>query len=392
MRGKIQELAKLINNREERRWYGLAPDFEKTLGSKPAEELIDALESSLDTLPQDKLPHYCLLYFLALFILVDDKDWGSLTAQVKNKKCYRYMKTGLKIFLMSKSPNVKYKAELGDDRYKNKYEFVDFFSGYVPDYEMELRGFLNILEFIYVEEAQSFWELIGHDRNNVLFLCLFTNGRLSFEYGELTPLLLIENDVKANGAFFYLMLHFHHLVQKYEYQKTEETGKQLEDEVEKVKRVLTNLPIDRRIHFIVNFLFVERTVYPNFFIEELQKADKAILVSELEKLELDNLYKLIRIVEIMKAINDQEVEKTFSHHFIGWIKTDANPYVWKGSKQSVFEILGIMGQETRGKLFSELAVLKDTLFISSFDRQVRYSQYLREEGKAQVIEELLASN
>ncbi|OAH54618.1 hypothetical protein AWH48_08485 [Domibacillus aminovorans] len=387
METKIQKIAELINERD-RGWYTLKPEFDRILGSNSASELLNELESELNNFSKGKQPHYCLIFYLALLSIITEKnELQALAKIIGGKNSYRLMKNGLKIFLSAKSSNFKYEGKLLDDRYKNKYAFVDFFSGRVPDYEMELRGYLNIFELIYEENKQSFWELLGSDRQNVIALCLLLNGHLPIKYQELVPFLMSKDELKANGAFFYIMNHFSYLVRKYEYEQTKENGHLLQEEVNKLKEIFAQLPTERRMHFIVNYLFQEQ-VYPNFFAEELKTLNINKIMKELEKQDLNNLVKLLRIKEFIRILERVEIERVFTKHFLNWIKNDANTYTWNSSKETVKDILALLKDVTKKEMMLDLAAFRSTLFISSFDRQVRYSLYLKDEGKKQVIEEI----
>jgi hypothetical protein len=92
----------------------------------------------------------------------------------------------------------------------------------------------------------------------------------------------------------------------------------------------------------------------------------------------------------MRILQNVEIEQLFMNNFLYWVKNDANINIWQSIKDVVKEILGLISFETKSELLNELATYKDTLFVSSFDQQVRFSLYLKEEGKVQVIEDVLS--
>lgn len=387
MQQKIQKVILCINEND-KRWYSLKPEFERIFGKKSVEVLLNELEEALYNLPPKKLPHYCLAFYLALLIIANDEK-EEIVEIVKNKKSYELMKKGMRIFLSAKSPDFKYEGRLLDSRFKNKYQFVAFFSGYVPDYDFELRGFINILELIYMENKQSFWELLSYDVQNLFVLCSLVGGRLSFDYEELIPFLTSENELRANGAFFYMMNSFSYLAMKYQRDKTKENGKILQQEVNILNGIFQKLPAERRIHFIVNYLF-EEELYPSFFNKELQTADIKVIINELMKQDLKNLYKLIKMDSFMRICQNKEIEHVFMQNFLCWIENDANINIWEATKNSIKGILELISVETKKKLLKELAIYRDKLFISFFDRQVRFALYLNEKDKERVIEDIFS--
>ncbi|RSK28820.1 hypothetical protein EJF36_19140 [Bacillus sp. HMF5848] len=388
MQEKIQEMAELINNKSTG-WYILKSDFEQILGKESVQELLNEFEKQLNTLPKGKQPHYSLIFYLAILIVrSDDDDFQRLADMVSDKKSYRLMKKGLEIFLSAKSPQLKYEGTLLEHRYKNKYEFVNFFSGFVPDYEIDLRGYLLLLELIYYENKQSFWELMSCDRQNLVVLCILLNGHLMFENEELLPFLLSEDEVKANGALFCIMNQFSYLVRKYQHTQSEENAGLLQEEVSTIEAMFQKLPEERRVHFIVNYL-IEENAYPNFFAEELKSVGSDAAVKEVKKQDLTNLLKLIRLEELIKILQTDDIEEVFAKHFMNWVQTDANPYIWDSAKQTVYDIYSLMKEHTTKEIKSNLAAYQANLFITSFDRQIRYSLYLKDQGKEQVIKDIL---
>ncbi|WP_214860286.1 hypothetical protein [Exiguobacterium sp. s161] len=391
---KIKQISQLFNDQEKLRWYGLEPELNKILGTRTLEELISDLEESLETFPRKKLPHYCLVFFLAIFILNDYKQSDNIIADIKSKKCYKNLINGLKIFLVSKSADLRYEiAESNYDDYKNKYEYVESFSSYVYTFEIKNSAFLNILNFIYLVEPKDFYNIIVHDKQNILFLCFFTRGRQMFKYEDLIQLLLIDDEVKSNSVFFHLMLEWRSLVRKYYSENVPAKRDDLSKEIERINLVFSKVPIERRTHFIINFLFVKNNKineYPICFVEDLQNIDINILIFEIKKLDLSNLFVLIKIFEVMKLLSSQELEKVFTQYFLKWIDTNSNHYVWEQNKKEIYKILHLITPKAKKNISSELTLLKNKLFISSFDRQVRYTIFYKDEIKGKIIAELLA--
>jgi hypothetical protein len=385
---KIEEIISIFNKRE-KGWYSLKPKLEQVLGSKTYQELIDEFESGLSSLPKGKWPHYSLVFYLALVILTaEEVDRKEVARYVKEKESYCLMRTGLRIFLSSKSSNFKYEAQLSAGRYKNKYEYVSFFSGFVPDYQFEMTGYLLLLKLIYEVNRSHFWQLLMQDKQNVMFLCLMTGAELSFSYEELIPLLTSNDELKANGTLFYLMSRFSYYVLKYERKSTEGNKEILVEEIQKIANIFERLPVERKIFLMVNYMFVEN-YYPEFFDEELQQTNVELVVYHLELQELNNLYKLVKLHQFIKILECIEVEKLFIKYFLHWLQNDGNPHIWNSVKEEVREIIQLLSLDTRNELLDQITSIKEQLWLSSFDRQVRYGQYLQEEGKAKIIDDIV---
>lgn len=380
----------LINSRK-KGWFTLRSELVNILGTDSCQDLLNDFEKQLGSFPQKKLPHYSLVFYLALVILQPHDKLGNLALEVKQKESYRMMKTGLRIFLSSKSERLKYEAELTEGRYRNKYEFIDFFSGYIPDYEMDMRGYLLLLELIYNEDRQTFCDLLAMDRQNVIYLCILLNGRIDFHNAELIPFLNSEDLLKANGAFFYIMNDFSYWVRKLNHEESKENEKGLQQKMITIREILEKLPQERRVHLILNYILAEQS-YPSFFVEELKMASSSIVIKELESKEFDNLFKLIKLYKILNVWPKIEIQQIFASHFIDWVRNDANPFVWEKCRLTVQRILELLSSELKAEIHQELEKLKRSLYVSSFDRQVRQSLFQREEGRADIIAECLATD
>ncbi|MFS0661295.1 hypothetical protein AB1L07_20970 [Niallia alba] len=380
---KIGQVVSLINS-SKKDWFTLRPELVNILGTDSCKDLLNDFETQLGSFPQKKLPHYSMVFYLALVILQPHDKLGNLALEVKHKESYRMMKTGLRIFLSSKSERLKYEVELTADRYRNKYEFIDFFSGYILDYEMDMREYLLLFELIYNEDRQSFCDLLALDRQNVIFLCLLLNGRISFHNDELIPFLNSEDLLKANGAFFYIMNDFSYWVRKLNHEESEENEKGLQQKIIAIREILEKLPQERRLHLILNYILVEKS-YPSYFADELKSSRISTVVTELECKELDNLFKLKDIYKVLEILRKTEVEQIFALNFTEWVKENANPYIWERCEPAVKHVMKLLSHDVKDNMLRQLDEYNHTLHISTFDQQVRQNIFRREEIKSKII-------
>lgn len=365
-------------------WFTLRDELVSILGTDSCQELLNDFETQLGSFPPKKLPQYSMVFYLALVILQPHEKLGYLAVVVKHKESYRMMKTGLRIFLSSKSERLKYEAELTADRYRNKYEYINFFSGYIPDYEMDMRGYMLLFELIYNEDRQSFCDLLALDRQNVIFLCTLLNGRISFHNTELIPFLNSEDLLKANGAFFYIMNDFSYWVRKLNQEESAENEKGLQQKIIAIHEILEKLPQERRVHLILNYILAEQS-YPSYFADELKSSRISTVVTELECKELDNLFKLKDIYKVLEILPKTEVEQIFVLNFTEWVKEHANPYIWERCEPTVKHVMKLLSHGVKEKMLQQLDEYNHTLHISTFDQQVRQSLFRREEIKAKII-------
>ena len=387
MVNKMQQVVKLINERSS--WYSLKAEFENIFPQQTYKELLDYFEEKIDEIPKNKTPQYCLLFYIVLLILHEDRDIDNELAEyAKSQKSYHYMKIGMKLYVQAKSPNFRYRVDLSTDNYTNKYEFIHRFIDMLFDVDMKLEGFFLILTLIYKTEKETFLSFLKEDKQSILFLGFMLRGTIDLPYRDLLPFLRAEDELKANGALYYLMNRFDSLSYKINYQRSKETEKKLFDEVKEIESIFKQLPQERKLDLIVNYMF-EKSVYPSFFMEELLLANTDLFIRTIEKKGLTNMYKLIKLHEFIIHLNNNELNTLFLKYFIEWVKEDSNRYVWENVRQTVFEVIDHLTTENKNDLFTELVSVRNTLFLTSFDKQVRFPMFLREEDKIMVIEEVL---
>src|SRR5690625_783840 len=212
MLNKLKEIVTRIN-KTENKWFKLVPEIEDIFGSTQAVDLIDEFEVALDTIPKKHVPHYSFIFYLALIAIIDEEtELEEISKVVQQKESYRYMKIGFCIFLSGDSAGLKYEGKLAHERYKNKYEYINFFSGYAPRYRFKLSGYIQLLKLIYYVDKSSFWKLLNYDKQNIIVLCIFIEEIIPFNDDELSLFLSAEDKIRANGAFFYLMSSFSYVI------------------------------------------------------------------------------------------------------------------------------------------------------------------------------------
>lgn len=388
MNEKIKKITEIIN-RNNCDWYLLRSEFEMILGKTSVPEMIEEFENEFETYPRKKLPHYCLVFYMALLTLVEKSEFKDLSQIVVKKRSYKLMKKGMKIFLSGKSPNLNYKVELSEAEYQNKYEYVCFLIDYLSTYQIQLQGYINILELICEVNKDEALEILSEDKNNLIALCFLMDYRNSYEYEELLPLFQSEDKIKSNAAFYLLMEDFSNYVEVYKSEQTEETSHKLDQEIKNISNIIVKLPTEKKVHLIINYLFSEAS-YPIFFVEILQQADKELVVTEVKAKDLINLSKLVSLGELLIRLDWKEFEDLFVSMFLSWVENDANPYIWSNLKEAIQRIFHSLSIGRKIRLRDGLTDLKSRLYTTSFDKQVRYSLFLEDEKKATIIAEVLA--
>lgn len=355
-----------------RGWYGCKAQVEELL-LLPHQEHHDIAHmitsfSKVDTLPRNKVPHYTLLFYIALVILA-----GGEVSVIKNnipKTHLTFLVNGLKIFLSGKSKSLTYHAEMSDDRFQNKYEFVSRWADNVFEYEIQLSAWLKLLEIVKSVRIDSYYELLSKDSKKAFFITCMTDFRVQHQEKYLIHFLGSNDEIQSNAAFFYIANRFN----------PPET-------VSYLKQVMP----ETRINLILNYLFCEPRI-PGEFLATLVQEKHVVITERLQRFDVTNLYQLVRVLPILRVKRFSSIAKLFVESFTRWMAEDGNPHIWQSTRESVAEIYRLLGRDLQCQLVEQLSAEAQRWFVTDFDRQVRYSKYLKDEQKSFVYQDFLALN
>lgn len=85
-----------------------------------------------------------------------------------------------------------------------------------------------------------------------------------------------------------------------------------------------------------------------------------------------------------------EIQKVFVDKMLEWVKKWALESTWSKYKSSIKDILNDLDKDIRTKFREDIKKLKTNLFISKFDLQVRYSKFLDDNHKREIIDDILS--
>jgi hypothetical protein len=276
---------------------------------------------------------------------------------------------------------------MGINNYQNILEGIDFLSGYAGEIGHNLSHIILIFKLIYQIDKKTFFDYLKEDKQNGIYLYFMISPELEFEYQNLISLLNSKDAIKRNGAFNYLMHKFHYLV--YDYNDGDEISEEITTEVINIKKIIEEIKIDKRIELIVNYIFVENKS-PGFFNQEIKNADIDLLLKLIRK---QNHNKLSNIIKLKLFINhraDIVIQKLFVDKMLEWVKKWALESTWSRYKKMIKGILDDLENDIRTKFREDIKQLKTNLFISEFDRQVRYSKFLDDNHKKEIIDDILS--
>jgi len=367
-------------------WFLYQEQIKKIYGEDDYKILIDEFEEFIKNIDSKDKPKLSLLFYSTLLV-IQYKKLNKIADYCKANESLRYLKIGVNILLKGKYSDIKYEIKMDINNYQNILEGIDFFSGYAGEIGHKLSHIILVFQLIYKIDKESFFECLKKDNQNGIFLYFMISPELKFEYQNLIGLLNSTDVIKRNGAFNYLMHKFHYLV--YDYNDGDEISEEISSELIDIAKIIESVEIDKRIELIVNYIFSENK-FPDFFINEIKNADIDLLLKFIKK---QNHNKLSNIIKLEVFINHRaatEIQKVFVDKMLEWVKKWALESTWSGYKSSIKNILNDLENDIRTKFRENIKQLKTNLFISKFDRQVRYSKFLDDNHKKEIIDDILS--
>ncbi|MBQ9013394.1 MAG: hypothetical protein IJ094_07570 [Bacilli bacterium] len=349
-------------------------ELAKIFISRDYKSLINEFEDSIITFPdKKKYPHYSFIYYLSLvYISLDNIE--DIANALKGKKTYKYLISGLKIFVSGKSKTLSYNIELGDKSFDNKYEYIDRCIFSLPYWENSSLIFL--LKVIYFVDKKDFFMLLEQDKSNFLFLIFFSE-RENIDCNEeyIVKFLDSDDELKAYSVVCYLMRDLNRSYREYkENKESEELIEKLNRSCENICRLIGNTSDYKRVKLILDYIIAE-DIYPLEFINMITEPSvKEELIKAIPLIKIKRIEQLISLQSILQSNCDE-----------------VNEYIVKFSMSKLYEFIkgnsGIYDNSKFERFISKISkeelinldvfiqdVIKG-LRISEFDRQIRYVQF-----------------
>ncbi|PTX16386.1 hypothetical protein SAMN04488598_10763 [Halanaerobium congolense] len=367
-------------------WFLYQEQIVNIYGEDDYKVLIDEFEEFINNRDSKDKPKLSLLFYSTLLVIQEDK-LNKIADYCKDNESLRYLKIGLNILLKGKYSDIKYEIKMDINNYQNILEGIDFLSGYTGEIGHKLSHIILVFQLIYKIDKESFFECLKKDNQNGIFLYFMISPELEFEYQNLISLLNSKDAIKRNGAFNYLMHKFHYLV--YDYNDGDEIDEEISSELIDIAKITESVEIDKRIELIVNYIFLENK-FPDFFINEIKNADIDLLLKFIRKQNHNKLSNIIKLEVFINHREDIEIQKIFVDKMLEWVKKWALESTWSRYKKMIKGILDDLENDIRTKFREDIKQLKTNLFISKFDRQVRYSKFLDDNHKKEIIDDILS--
>lgn len=386
MKEQIIEIAKLISNKEHKYWYILKSDILNIFGTDDTEVLLTQFENNVESFEKQKKPELTLVFFIAFMILYDENDkYNKLIKRTNNKEYLKYLKAGLKKYLQGKSNSFRYVHKLNSNSFKNPYDFISMFSGWLPEYDMKFRGFLNVIDFFLQKDQETFFEILSVDSQNAMSLTAILHPTTALDWRYFNKWLIKSDDELKQNVAIYLVLS----EGKYLTQRTLTTNEKiLEEYLSNVSSFLYSIPSGIAPKLLLNYLFGEgkplNIVYEYF--KNMSAKDLVDIDLINRKINLNEICILILLSEYVAE--KEELEKFVLEKFFDWLNFNCLESEWSQNKDNI--INGFLKHIHNIELY--LDYIEKSLYVHEFDKEIRFKKYLQDIVKLKIIHEIRGIN
>ena len=380
----LESISEILNDNQNN-WIAQKENIEKIYETVDQEILINQFENFIETSNSSKKPHLSLVFYISLLIIQNNKI-EEIAEYAKNKKSFSFLLKGMEIYLKSEDINLRYEVDLDFGRFHNKYKAYSFFSGNAPEIGRYLQPTIFAMNMIHFASPDKFYELLDYDEQYGIFVYYMTAPVFKLDYSKLLFLLKSSNEIKANGAFYTMCSKLNYLIRQKRF-SDEPVDKEIETELISIQKVLNDLPNNKKADLLCNYIFAEN-IAPNFFVELLNNVNKNFIIDSCQKQNFANLNILVKLSILIKDLNYKELQSLFIDKLLEWIDSNGNQYSWDQTKKSVYKIIENIDTDLIAELKEKLVDLRKNLFVSNFDKQVRYSMFLRDENKDKAIQDI----
>ncbi len=312
-----------------------------------------------------------LIFYLGLFNLIDFteiKSWN-----IKKLDSYPLLKGGLiKYFLghltiTYKSPEISFN--------RNYFSFIDQWYSYKLH---PMKPLFSLLNWIYRDDKEFFFDLFFKDRSNYLFITLVHGGIIEdFKFDEKYIQFGCEDEIKLYAIFYYFINPYHYL-QNYD--------------VENFKSnldIIMKIPLNFLMKIVLDYIRSEHVkIIPIEFVNMINEND-TLFYETFNCMKLNNIRELqsflflldygsVHFQDIMFKFILKKIESLLSRQFI-FVEIDDLKLIYESlSKEQISEVILLL-----------IKIKENLVFVSEFDLQIRYKKYLIDIRKYNQLNDLI---
>ncbi|HPC25444.1 MAG TPA: hypothetical protein PLQ59_08040 [Fervidobacterium sp.] len=316
--------------------------------------------------------------FISLIVAFPDEVPSITNAAFEKKEFLRFILLGLKKFLKSKYKDLKYEFRRVPEKEVSSLESAKNMSSVIQSNGF-LVAILRFLQNLYLIDKRTAIDLVENDVNNIIATA-FIMESYYLEKETLEHFINCEDEYRRAAAFLGILGDLSVL------DFPNKTQSRLP--VAKITKTLDSMAFEYRVQLIV-----ELCLYNGFSDKSLLTycAKDLVLtmkfISRIVGEEEPNIYHLSKLLPILDQLSIyKEILTYFSDAFVKWVFVDGSEYSWASEKGKILDFMA--KKNVRKSIVEELEKRKKELFTSEFDRQVRYSRYLVDSKKLEIIESI----
>lgn len=327
------------------------------------------------TSSEKRAPDKSLCSFISLMVAFPNEVSSITDAAFKKKDFLRFILLGLEKFLKSKYKDLKYEFRRNPEKEVSSLESVQNMYSVIQSNAF-LAAILRFLQSLYYIDNPTAIDLVEKDVNNIIATA-FIMESYYLEKETLEHFINCEDEYRRAAAFLGIL-----------------GGSSVLDIPNTMP---SRLPIIKTLDSMVSKyriqLIVELCLHNGFIEKSLltycaNDLDITIqFISKIVREEEPNIHHLSRLLPILDKLSSyKEILTYFSEVFVKWVVEDGNEYSWASEEGKILDF--ITKKNIKKSILEELEKRKKRLFTSEFDRQVRYSRYLVDSKKLEVIESI----
>ncbi|WP_305515497.1 hypothetical protein [Methanobrevibacter sp. V14] len=241
-----------------------------------------------------------------------------------------------------------------------------------------MKPLFSLLNWIYRDDKEFFFDLFFKDKTNYLFITLIHGGIIEdFKFDEKYIQFGCEDEIKLYAIFYYFINPYHYL-QNYD----DENFKSNLD-------IIMKIPLNFLMKIVLDYIRSEHVkIVPIEFVNMINEND-TLFYETFNCMKLNNIrelqsflflldYDSVHFQDIMFKFILKKFESLLSRQFI-FVEIDDLKLIYESlSKEQISEVILLL-----------IKIKENLVFVPEFDLQIRYKKYLIDIRKYNQLNDLI---
>jgi len=312
---------------------------------------------------------------------------------------------GLCKMLCGDSSIFKKDADLGDNSFNNKYEFLNRHLAYS---ELRLTVLLKTVETLHIVDKFKF-DLLAYSDKTKLILLSMAGFRLNVKPSDelLVRLITDGDDLNQNIALYFITVKLNILLNQY-YNVKEKLAdkrkrmKELDCELDKINGFISQCDSKTRVSLLFNYFLQHHRSYPvyfarilvdkehqEYFCEQIKSSGKIRSLRELEI--VANLIAITpSLDDRKKRVSKSSLYSAITDVIIKFIDERKGIYMWDNGQNEYFlNVCKNLPKSCLRRIFSFAKKKQSILMCGPLDEMVRFKIFLDDNRQNEIIQGIL---